>query len=515
MASGSGAEKGVFSRLYLELTDTLPATLRENSGATPAAPGRTRESSVSRLWMKQPWAPHPLRDVKGRLVRILSPGWMRGGSGPDFAGSIFQLEGRPPEKGDVEIHVHATDWTRHRHHKDPAYDSVRLHVVLYCDVKSKPRLTLSGGEPVELALDEAYPAWRAALRLEEGALPAKPDNKPGLGGCARYFERIEEGKAADILDAAGEGRLILKSERLARDVREYSGETALYLGLMEALGYSSFSPMFRQLGQSLPLGFLRTMVDELDRRQRPVALEAALLGMAGLLPEMDAATDDETGQYLARTLEAWGRMKAEFRLDPIYRRADWKLSGSRPANYPMGRLAGMAAFLATNLGGSMETMFQRALSKLPRGGAAVEKQEWLAKLSGLFSPTVESYWATRHVVGGKRLSAPRALVSGDRVLLFMINMAIPFFISRATEIKDRKDEEELKAIAQALPRPAANAVTKYMVARLFGGKAPRGMLNAVRDQGLMQIYADFCHVDSGACHDCALAGYMEQLADMP
>jgi len=440
---------------------------------------------------------------------------MRGGSGPDFTGSIFQLEGQPPEKGDVEIHVHATDWTRHRHHKDPAYDSVRLHVMLYCDVKSKPRLTLSGREPVELALEETYPAWRAALRLEEGALRSKPDNRPGPGECASYFERFGEEKTADILDAAGEGRLILKSERLGRDVRAYSGETGLYLCLMEALGYSSFSPMFRQLAQSLPLGFLRTMAEGLDRKQRPVALEATFLGMAGLLPEMEAATDDETEQYLAGALEAWGKMEAEYGLEPIYRRTDWKLSGSRPANYPMGRLAGMAAFLATNLGGNMETMFRRALSQLSSTAPAVEKQQWLAKVSGLFSPTVESYWATRHVAGGRRLPTPRALVSKDRVLLFIINMVIPFFLSRAIEVKDRKGEEELKATAQALPRPEVNAVTKYMVSRLFGGKAPRGLLNAVRDQGLLQIYADFCRMDSGACRDCAMAGYLELLVEAP
>jgi len=470
--------------------------------------------------MKQPWAPHPLRDVKGRLVRILSPGWMRGGGGPDFTGAVFQMEGSSPEKGDVEIHVHATDWTRHRHHKDPAYDSVRLHVVLFLDVRSAPRLTLSGGEPVEVALEDAFPAWRTAMRLEETPPRPGPGPRKGSGKCAGYFARAGAGKTADILDAAGEGRLILKSERLGHDVKAHSPETALYLSLMEAMGYSTFSPMFRRLAQSLPLDLLRTMVEGLDRRQRPVALEAVFLGMAGLLPEVEAAADDETSRYLAGALEAWGKMKAEFALDPVFSRTCWKLSGSRPANYPMGRLAGMAAFLADNLEGNLETLFQRTLHQFPLSASAPEKQKWAAKVSALFSPTGGcptggGYWATRHVMGGRRLPAPRALVSPERILLFMINMAVPFFMFRAAEIKDEKTGRQLRAMAHALPRPGANAITRHMVTRLFGGAAPRGMLDAVRDQGLMQIYTDFCQTDSGACRDCALAGYLEQLAQTP
>lgn len=500
----------MFSRRYLELTKDAPLAVGESLlPPSPATPKRIKENAVVLLWMKQPWAPHPLRDVQGRLIRILSPGWMRGGSGPDFVDSVFQVDSGPAEKGDVEIHVRSSDWTRHKHHTDPVYNSVRLHVVMYCDVQSSARLTTSGGSPMELELNVAYPAWKETLRLTEDCNPAQAPDRLEAGGCARFFEKIGPQRTADILDAAGEGRLILKSEKLERDILAHSGEEALYLGLMEALGYSTFRPMFRKLAQALPLGFLRQAIEELDRQQRPKALGALFLGMAGLLPGIDVgAWDKETEEYLAEAKTSWGSMERRFGLAPVYGVDDWKLAGTRPANYPMGRLAGMAAFLSTNLGGNIETLFHRALCQFPIHGPRKEQAEWMTKVSGLFSTSAEDYWSTRHVVGGKRLPSPRALVSADRIGLFVINVAIPFFMARARGKNNREAEKMLRSIAHCLPRPGANAITKYMAGKLFQGKPPRGMLDAVRDQGLMQIYADFCLQNADVCKSCPLADYL-------
>ncbi|HQF39205.1 MAG TPA: DUF2851 family protein, partial [Opitutaceae bacterium] len=50
--------------------------------------------------------------------------------GPDFCGARLRIDGRETV-GDVEVHFHSVDWMRHGHDRDPAYEGVVLHVVLF------------------------------------------------------------------------------------------------------------------------------------------------------------------------------------------------------------------------------------------------------------------------------------------------------------------------------------------------------------------------------------------------
>lgn len=71
--------------------------------------------------------------VDGRRLTVLDPGTLNTNSGPDFFNAKIRIADHT-WVGDVEIHVRASDWHRHGHDGDPAYDSVVLHVV-DCDVQ--------------------------------------------------------------------------------------------------------------------------------------------------------------------------------------------------------------------------------------------------------------------------------------------------------------------------------------------------------------------------------------------
>lgn len=69
-------------------------------------------------------------------------------SGPDFFHSKLIIDGLL-WFGHVEFHLKASDWNKHKHHLDPAYDHVVLHVVwenddpVVCNGRNLPTLRLS------------------------------------------------------------------------------------------------------------------------------------------------------------------------------------------------------------------------------------------------------------------------------------------------------------------------------------------------------------------------------------
>jgi len=507
----------VFSSAYLDLTETILPLARETAGPGRDAPGvkRIRETVAHALWLEQPWGPFPVRDVTGASVEIISPGWLNGGAGPDFSGAVFRHGDGDPQRGDVEIHVRSSDWIRHKHHRDPAYNGVRLHAVLYCDTTAGPRMTLEGRPLIEIELGPLCAPLIERIRGELGAGPDPAGLAQVTGRCGGEFDRLGADKAAELLDAAGEGRLTLKSKRFAAAIRAGSGEQELYQGLLETLGYRAFKSQFARLAQRAPLESLRSIQVEVDRRYRPMVFQGVLFGLAGFLDGagiLPVQADGETVRHYAALGEVWREMSSRYSLASVMTGGDWPLKGSRPANYPMGRLAGLGRFLAEHVDTDLETLFARMMARFPVDGSGADRRAWTASAVSLFATPVEEYWAFRYTPGGRKLTRPRRLIGPDRINLFLINVAVPYFLARARRAEDRKAEKRLRAVFHKLAAPGTNSTVRFMTSRLFGGgPARRGFINGVRQQGLIQIYQDFCSANPKGCAGCRFAAYLSKL----
>ncbi|MDO8542740.1 MAG: DUF2851 family protein [Opitutaceae bacterium] len=155
------------------------------------------EKLLQKIWVRGDFNRAAASTTTGRRIRIVHPGKWNLLGGPDFLNARLRFDDGGEIIGDVEAHLRASDWDSHGHALDPAYDRVRLHVVLF--PPEPGRITRGGGGreiPIlvllpllhhdleEFAADEAVEtlANRAASRIPEelGLLPA-----PELGVLLR------------------------------------------------------------------------------------------------------------------------------------------------------------------------------------------------------------------------------------------------------------------------------------------------------------------------------------------
>jgi hypothetical protein len=101
------------------------------------------DDRVSELALSIAWHAGLTRDliaVDGSRLSVVFPGHWTHGHGPDFRNAMIEGDGGRLLTGSVELHHRASDWERHGHHTDPAYNDVVLHIVTTADLAETGRL---------------------------------------------------------------------------------------------------------------------------------------------------------------------------------------------------------------------------------------------------------------------------------------------------------------------------------------------------------------------------------------
>jgi hypothetical protein len=89
------------------------------------------ERLLQKIWLKRAFNHADARTMNGMPVQILHPGKWNQLGGPDFKQARLRFGESSEIIGDVELHLRASDWDAHAHARDPAYNDVVLHVVLF------------------------------------------------------------------------------------------------------------------------------------------------------------------------------------------------------------------------------------------------------------------------------------------------------------------------------------------------------------------------------------------------
>jgi hypothetical protein len=200
------------------------------------------ERELAEIWEGQRFPPQALASVDGQPLTVLYRGLRGRGPGPDFRDAVIQT---PADilRGDVELHLRASDFRRHGHHRDPAYDGLALHLVYRAD--EGPHTLLAGGRPVPIAALAPWVERRSEeIRrwLERPALWREP--------CRSAPARMGDAAVAAVLDRLGDIRFRRRTAELRRALRGEEPEEVLYRALIEALGYGGN----RKRSASLPGG---------------------------------------------------------------------------------------------------------------------------------------------------------------------------------------------------------------------------------------------------------------------
>jgi len=91
-----------------------------------------KESILHYIWQQKLFTAHSLHTTEDEAVEVIDVGKLNTDAGPDFFNAKVRI-GNTLWAGNVEIHTRASEWYKHNHQHDKAYDSVILHVVKYAD----------------------------------------------------------------------------------------------------------------------------------------------------------------------------------------------------------------------------------------------------------------------------------------------------------------------------------------------------------------------------------------------
>ncbi|MEQ1858637.1 MAG: DUF2851 family protein, partial [Chthoniobacteraceae bacterium] len=426
------------------------------------APRRIDEHELQARWFAGEFG-REFTTTDGRAVAITQFGVWNREAGPDFIDAAVALDGAEPARGCIELDMDVRDWERHGHAGNPAFESAVLHVFTQRGEAEFFTRTHAHRLVPQVLLDLS--------RLTDEPPNPQPDAKPGR--CVAPLRELPEEKVREVLLGAAEHRLRRKAAALARLGEIHGADEALHQALAATLGYKSNKLPFTLLAQRLPLKLLRAAKDDAD---------ALIFGVAGFLPKREFPP--ESREYLRGMWAKWWAQRAEFeRLEipaPL-----WKPGGQRPMNHPQRRLAALAQIV-------------RHWTKV----RALAQRCDPAAITDFFATLTDEFWDFHYTLTSKPSAKRMALVGGTRVTEMLANVFFPLaFAGDSSRWLGFKN----------LPATLSNRRVEIAALRLFGDDSTRArelLRSAAVQQGLLQIYEDFCQQDASDCVRCRFPGQL-------
>ena len=443
------------------------------------------ESSIVKIWQHQLLDQTDLTTEEGEPLRIIYPGRINDDRGADLREAIIATR-QGLVTGDVEVHVKSSSWWAHRHHQDPVYNRVMLHVVFWHDTEVSTNL--QNGETIPTLALYKYAKSPAHGRADYAHMPV---NK-GIP-CHKAVKRFDSGFMGELLDSAGEERFFTRAARFQAELTQAEPGQSFYQGIMSALGYAKNKLPFLELARRLPLDILEGITQGgISDTECLARQQAMLLGTAGLLPSQspNLCQPAEDAGWAEVLEKVWGSSR---QIEPMSA-GDWNIFKVRPGNLPTRRMVAMSYLL---LRYKEKGILAGLINKLKEAPADIDRRG----LEKLLVVSDYGYWAEHFDFAlPSRLIAPTLLGNGQAADI-VVNVLLPFAVAWGRCNSQQWLAGKAFDHYHRYPRLAVNTIEKHMSRQL--GLNGDLVSSAQRQQGLLHIYKTLC--SQGRCHRCRLS----------
>jgi hypothetical protein len=408
------------------------------------------------IWQFQYFNKRHLDTDESETLQVIHPGTFNQNQGPDFLNATIKL-GTTTWVGNIELHVKASDWNRHRHTSDPNYRNVILHVVWENDLSISQAATLSLKDRIPKVLLERYEQLiQASFRQScRSFLPAL-SQIAWLGWKERLVAERMERKSQRVLQLLEESK--------------QHWEEVLWWMIAANFGIKVNSEAFEAMARSLPVNILAR------HKQQVIQLEALLLGQTNLLNEK------YTEDYPKLLQKEYRFLKKKYGLQqhnilPHFLRM-------RPANFPTIRLAQLAMLV-----NNTSHLF-----------SSIKEIRTVKEVKEILNVTANDYWHYHYTFDELTDHKPKHLGSqmADNIV---INTIIPVLFAYGLFSKQEVFKEKAIHWLQQLPAEH-NAITRQWSAAEIANHS------AFDSQSLIELTNNYCHHQR--CLDCAVGNKILQ-----
>jgi hypothetical protein len=464
------------------------AEMRETSGRVRERTLFAQPRSLSELELQARWFAGDFGkefvSTTGDKIDVVQFGTWNRESGPDFRDAAIRINGNEAMRGCIEIDLLDRNWEIHGHATNPAFEQTVLHVFVdksdcefFTRTKSNRNVPQVRVDPATLA-----DAFRANIALAKA------------GRCQAPLKNLPEERVLNVLNSAAQFRLQRKASEIRAKIesgpdRRLEIDETLFRQVATALGYKENKLPLTLIAQRLPLKFLRDNLGD---------AESMLFGVAGFLKSSDLDTyKKSTREYVRSLWDRWWPHRDELQRLVLPESA-WKIVSTRPANHPQRRLAALSILVRE------WRTFKRSLGASRTG---IEKS--VAQVRKFLGSIDHPFWKFHYTLTANPSPNEMALIGESRITEILANVIFPVWF---TENGRDAATSSIWNEYSRLPARLTNRRIETGAIRLFGDDPRRKdfLRTVAHQQGLLQIYEDFCLQDNSDCAQCPFPEQMQK-----
>jgi Protein of unknown function (DUF2851) len=406
------------------------------------------------IWQFQYFTKSELATTAGEIIQVIIPGQWNSNQGPDFTNAKIRV-GNTLWAGSIELHIHTSDWKRHRHQDDKNYRNVILHVVWKDD-----------------GIADTIPVLELKTRVPKLLLQRYEQlmNSAAFIPCEKSIPAVN-----DITWKSWKERLI--AERLLRKskiVGEYLAqnnfhwEETFWWLLARNFGMKVNADAFEAMARSISLRILAKHRTQLQQ------VEALIFGQTGILEKKFRE------KYPGLLQREYNFLKEKYGLLPIFQPLHFLRM--RPGNFPTVRLAELATLIYGSV--HLFSTLKDALS--------------LKEARSLFQVTASDYWHHHYRFDEKAIFKKKK-PGAEMIDNIMINTVVPVLFAYGNY------HDEIKYKEKALEWLEKTSAENNSIIRRFQQSGIETN-NAFDSQSLIELKNEYCN--KKRCLDCAVGNWL-------